>query len=163
MRGTNTTTRAAAAATCGPAQPPARSCAVLLHCAAMGALSMLLRDPAALPYLVQVKVRLWLGVQLEHRAARPASVLDAATVIPARSAGIARRRSFPRTSRSRSAMARACCGLLTAGRRAHACSRVCGTDVLNRVSRSFAIVIQQLGPELRDAVCFAGSLLRRRV
>jgi hypothetical protein len=25
-------------------------------------------------------------------------------------------------------------------------------DVLNRVSRSFAIVIQQLGPELRDAV-----------
>lgn len=25
-------------------------------------------------------------------------------------------------------------------------------DMLNRVSRSFAVVIQQLGPELRDAV-----------
>jgi farnesyl-diphosphate farnesyltransferase len=36
-------------------------------------------------------------------------------------------------------------------------SRVAVLDVLNRVSRSFAIVIQQLGPELRDAVC---SLLR---
>jgi len=31
-------------------------------------------------------------------------------------------------------------------------ARVCVADVLNRVSRSFAIVIQQLGPELRDAV-----------
>ena len=41
----------------GPAQPPTRSCAVVLHRAAMGALSMLLCDPAALPYLVQVKVR----------------------------------------------------------------------------------------------------------
>jgi farnesyl-diphosphate farnesyltransferase len=33
-------------------------------------------------------------------------------------------------------------------------------DVLNRVSRSFAIVIQQLGPELRDAVCVFYLVLR---
>merc|ERR1719160_775942 len=33
-------------------------------------------------------------------------------------------------------------------------------DVLNKVSRSFAIVIQQLDPELRDAVCVFYLVLR---
>lgn len=33
-------------------------------------------------------------------------------------------------------------------------------EILNRVSRSFAIVIQQLGPELRDAVCIFYLALR---
>jgi len=33
-------------------------------------------------------------------------------------------------------------------------------DMLNKVSRSFAIVIQQLGPELRDAVCVFYLVLR---
>ncbi|GAQ93019.1 squalene synthase [Klebsormidium nitens] len=33
-------------------------------------------------------------------------------------------------------------------------------DMLNRVSRSFAVVIQQLGPELRDAICLFYLVLR---
>jgi farnesyl-diphosphate farnesyltransferase len=37
--------------------------------------------------------------------------------------------------------------------------RIC-YDFLNKTSRSFSLVIQQLGPELRDAICLFYLILR---
>lgn len=105
----------------------------------MGALATLLTDPAALFYLLQVKV-----------GSIPPCVLCCCS-----DACSACQRWDSDAKRLPNDKALAFCyGLLLPGHlRASSSHNSCSwADVLNRVSRSFAIVIQQLGPELRDAV-----------
>ena len=95
----------------------------------MGALSMLLRDPTALPYLLQVKARVRhaLGshtARLARRAVQRSWLTRAAGRGAPRSAGIPRRASCRRTSRSRFAMVRAAGVGRGPGRAAYARARV---------------------------------------
>jgi hypothetical protein len=130
----------------------------------MGVLSLLLKDPGALPYLLQVKVRhpaapagpRRADAQRGGRAAAPAQRWDTAAKKLPQDKSLAfcygAVHAGGAAARGAVAPAQACWRRLTRGRRP-----LRRADVLNRVSRSFAIVIQQLGPELRDAVRAASA------